>query len=102
MGPSHQPLGQVPPSSQFQQMGGSNVPFNPSTSYGQGNLQYQQAPPLGPFIPNSPYQQPFVEAGNVPLNATPQGGSNLQSGWNQLGGIYAPGGAQNIGNIPFS
>jgi hypothetical protein len=36
-GPSHQPLGQVPPSSQFQQMGGNNVPFNPSTSYGQGN-----------------------------------------------------------------
>ena len=90
-GPSPQPLGQVPPSSQFQQMGGSNVPLNPSTSYGQGNAQYQEAPELGPFIPNFPYQQPIVGAGNFPLNATPQGGSNPQFGWNQPGGIYAPG-----------
>ena len=37
VGPSHQPLGQVPPSSQFQQMGSNNVPCNPSMSYGQGN-----------------------------------------------------------------
>ena len=42
--PSPQPLGQVPPSSQFQQMGGNNVPLNPSMSYGQVNPQYQQAP----------------------------------------------------------
>lgn len=101
MGPSPQPLGQVPPLSQFQQMGGSNVPLNPSMSYGQGNPQYQQAPQLGPFIPNLLYQQPIIGAGNVPLTATPPGGSNLQSGWNQPGGIYAPGGAQNFGNVPF-
>ena len=101
-GPSHQPLGPVPPSSQFQQLGGSNVPVNPSTSYGQGNPQYQQAPQLGPFIPNSPYQQPYVGAGNVPLNTTPQGGSNLQSGWNQPGGTYASGGPQNYSNVPFA
>ena len=37
MGPSPLPLGQVPPLSQFQQMGGSNVPLNPSMSYGQGH-----------------------------------------------------------------
>ena len=49
---SYQPVGLVPPSSQFQQMGGSNVPLNPSTSYGQGNQQYQQAPQPGSFIPN--------------------------------------------------
>ena len=35
-GPSPSPLGQVPPSSQFQQQGGSNAPPNPSTSYGPG------------------------------------------------------------------
>lgn len=35
-GSSHQPLGQVQPLSQFQQMGGSNVPFNPYTLSGQG------------------------------------------------------------------
>jgi hypothetical protein len=56
-------------------MGGRNVPFNPSTSYGQGNQQYQQPPQLGPFIPNSPYQQPYVRAGNVPLSATPPKGA---------------------------
>ena len=55
-GSSHQPLGQVQPLSQFQQMGRSNVPFNPSTLFGQGLQQYQQPPQLGPFVPNSPYQ----------------------------------------------
>ena len=82
-------------------MGGNNVPLNPSTSYGQGHPQYQQAPQLGPFIPNLSYQQPIVGAGNVPLNDTPPGGSNPQSGWNQPRGIYAPRGAQNFGNVPF-
>jgi hypothetical protein len=57
---------------------------------------------VGPFIPSSSYQQPIVGAGNIPLVATLTGGSNPQSGWNQPGGIYAPGGAQNIGNIPFA
>ena len=60
MGPSHQPLGKVQPLSQFQQMGGSNVPFNPSMLSGQGHQQYQQPPQLGPFVPNLPYQQPYV------------------------------------------
>ena len=101
-GPSQQPLGQVQPLSQIQQMGGSNVPFNPSPLSGQGLQQYQQPPQLGPFIPNSPYQQPYVRVGNVPLNATPQGGSNFQSGWNQPGGTYASGGPQNFGNVPFA
>ena len=100
--PSPQPLGQVPPLSQFQQMGGSNVPLNPSTSYGQGNPQHQQAPQLGPFIPNLLYQQPIIGVGHVPLTATPPKGSNPQSGWNQPGGIYAPGGARNFGNVPFT
>ena len=71
MGPSQQSLGQVQPLSQFQQMGGSNVPFNPSTLFGQGLQQYQQPPHLGTFIPNSPYRQPYVSVGNVPPNATP-------------------------------
>ena len=101
-GPSPLPLGQVPPSSQFQQLRGSNAPLNPSTSYGQGHPQFQQAPQVGPFIPNSSYQQPIVSAGNIPLATTPTGGSNPQSGWNQPGGIYAPGGAQNISNISFA
>jgi hypothetical protein len=100
-GPSPLPVGQVPPSSQYQQLGGSNAPLNPSTSYGQGHPQYQQAPQVGPFIPSSSYQQPIVGAGNIPLAATLTGGNNPQSGWNQPGGIYAPRGAQNIGNIPF-
>ena len=69
---------------------------------GLGNPQYQQAPQSGPFIPNLPYQQPLVGAGNVPLSATPYGGSNLQSGWNQPGGTYAPGGPQIPGNVPFA
>jgi hypothetical protein len=36
MRPSQQPLGQVQPLSQFQQMGANNVPFNPSTLSEQG------------------------------------------------------------------
>ena len=101
MGPSHQPLGQVQPLSQFQQTGGSNVPFNPSMLSRQGIQQYQQPPQLGPFVPNLPFQQPYVGAGNVPLNTTPQGGSNFQPGWNQPGGTHASRGPQNFGNIPF-
>ena len=54
-------------------MGGSNVPFNPSTLSRQGLQQYQKPPHLGAFVPNSPYQQPYVEVGNVPSNATPRG-----------------------------
>ena len=46
-------------------------------------------------------KKPYVGFGNVPLNATPQGGSNFQSSWNQLGGTYASGGPQNFGNAPF-
>ena len=78
----------------FPIVGGSNVPLHPFTSYGQGQPQYQQAPQTGPFIPSSSYQQPIVGAGNTPLAP--------QSGWHQPGGIYAPGGAQNIGPIPFA
>jgi hypothetical protein len=70
-GPSQQPLGQVKPLSQFQQMGESNVPFNPSMLSGQGLQQYQQPPHLGAFVPNSPFQHPYVGAGNVPPNTTP-------------------------------
>ena len=82
-------------------MGGSNVPFNPSMLSRQGLQQYQQPPPLGAFVPNSPFQQPYVVASNVPPNTTPQGGSNFQPGWNQPGGTYASGGLQNFGNVPF-
>ena len=71
MGPSQQPLGQVQSLSQFQQMGGSNVPFNPSTLSRQGLQQHQQPPHLGAFVPNSLYQQRYVRASNVPPNATP-------------------------------
>ena len=60
MGSSQQPLGQVQSSSNFQQMGGSNAPLNPSTQLGKDLQQHQQPPNLGAFIPNSPYQQPNV------------------------------------------
>ena len=101
-GPSQQPLGQVQPLSQFQQTRGSDVPFNPSTLSRKGLQQYQQPPHLGEFVPNLPFQQPYVRAGNVPSNTTPQGGSNFQPGWNQHGGTYASGGPQNFGNVPFA
>ena len=101
-GPSKQLLGQVQSLSQFQQMGGSNAPFNPSTLSRKGLQQHQQPPHLGAFVPNLPFQQPYVEAGNVPPNTTPQGGSNFQPSWNQLGGTYASRGPQNFENVPFT
>ena len=102
MGSSQQPLGQVQSLSHSQQMGSSsNAPLNPSTQLGQVLQQYQQPLNMGPFIPSVPYQQPNVGVSNFPLNATPQGGSNYQSGWNQLGGTYASRGPQTYGNDPF-
>ena len=87
--------------SNFQQMGGSNVPLNPSMQFGQVLQQHQQPPNLGAFIPNIPYQQPNVGASNAPLNTNPQGGSNYQPSWIQPEGTYASGGAQIFGNVPF-
>ena len=100
-GSSQQPLGQVQSLSQFQQMGGSNAPLNPSMLFGKGLQQHQQPPYLGAFVPNSPFQQPNVGASNVPPNTTPQGGSNFQPSWNQPGVTYASGGPQTLDNVPF-
>ena len=80
MASSQPPLGQVQFSSNFQQMGGSNAPLNPSMQLGQVLQQHQQPPNMGAFIPNVPYQQPNVGAINAPPLTTPQGGNNYQPG----------------------
>ena len=83
-------------------MGGSNVPPNPSANLGQiPQQQHQQPLNMGPYIPNIPYQQPVVGTSNVLPIDTPQGCSNYQPGWAQLGGTYAPGGPKNFSNVPF-
>ena len=83
-------------------MGGSDDPLNRSMQFGKGLQQQQQPPHLGAFIPNSPYQQPNVRAGNVPPNTTPQRGSNYQPSWNQPGGTYASMGPKTFIVIPFT
>ena len=55
MASSQPPLGQVQFSFNFQHMGGSNAPLNPSTQFGQVQ-QHQQPSNLWAFIPNVPYQ----------------------------------------------
>ena len=57
---------------------------------------------MGPYIPNTPYQQPIIGTSNVLPLATPQGGNNYQIGWSQPRGTYAPGGPQNPSNVPFT
>ena len=61
-------------SSNVQQMGGSNVPINPSTQPRQVIQQQHQWPlNTGPFIANVPYQQPNVGMSNVLPITTPKG-----------------------------
>lgn len=99
---SQPPLGPTQSSCNIQQMGGINVPHNPSANLGQTPQQKHQHPlNMGPYIPNVPYQQPIVGMGNVLPTATPQGGSNYQPGWTHPMGTYAPRGPQNFGNVPL-
>ena len=56
---------------------------------------------MGPYIPNTPYQQPIVGTSNVLPLAIPQGGSNYETGWSQPGSTYAPRGPQNPDNVPL-
>ena len=84
-------------------MGGSSVPPNPFANIGQTPQQQSQQPlNMGPYIPNVPYQQPTIGTSNVLPTSTPQGGNTYQTGWTQPGGTYAPGGSQNISNVPFA
>lgn len=100
---SSQPLsGPVQSSSNFQQMGGSNAPLNPSAQPGQVLQQHQQPLNMGPFIVSVPYKQPNVGTSNVLPITTPQGGSNYQPGWVQPRGTYAVRGPQSFGNVPFA
>ena len=57
---------------------------------------------MGHYIPNIPYQQPFVGTGNVLPLANPEGGNNYQTSWSKLGGTYAAGGTKKPSNIPLA
>ena len=84
-------------------MRGSNVPPNPFENIGQTPQQQNQQPlNMGPYIPNAPYQQPFVGTSNVLPIASPQGDNNYQTGWSQPGSAYALGGPQNPSNVPLA
>ena len=56
---------------------------------------------MGKYPSNITYEQPSVGMSNSLPLASPQGGSNYQTGWSQPGGTYAPRGNQNVRNIPL-
>ena len=60
-------------------MGGSNSPLNPFTNIRKIPKQQQQQPlNMGQYIPNIPYQQPYVGATNVFLLLPPKEASTIK------------------------
>lgn len=84
-------------------MAGSSVLHNTFENIGYTPQQQNKQPlSMGPHNPNMPYQQPSIGTSNVLPIATPQGDKSYQTVWSQPGRTYAPGGPQNLSNVPLA